>query len=136
MMMELERFAALADAYGGDLSRWPADQRAAAMQCLAQHPQAATILAQAQALDDALNALPAPAAPSELLARRLLKAAPTKTATRTFGAPIWATMAASMVIGVLVGFGGVQVWDRQAAIDTALSQSLDGEDSSWKGVDG
>jgi anti-sigma factor RsiW len=136
MTMQLERFAELADAYGGDLARWPAQERAAAAQLLAAQPAAAAILIQAQALDDALNALPASTGPSDLLARRLLKAAPQPTALRSLGAPVWATMAASMLVGVVVGFGWVQAWDRQAAIDTALSQSFDGDEPGWTGVDG
>lgn len=47
--MSLERFAQLADAYGG-IERWPADWRSAGWQS-AQEPGFADVLARAQALD-------------------------------------------------------------------------------------
>jgi hypothetical protein len=52
--MSPERFSALAAAYGGDLSRWPAAERESAERLLADKPQAADLLAQARSLDQAL----------------------------------------------------------------------------------
>ena len=55
--MKAERLQALADAYGADLRRWPADQRAFAESLLAVDPSLRDALDQAAALD-ALEAQP------------------------------------------------------------------------------
>ncbi len=52
--MNQSRFDALADAYGGDLERWPEAERAAARAHLRDHPAAGPILASARDLDLAL----------------------------------------------------------------------------------
>jgi hypothetical protein len=131
-MIGLQRFADLAAAYGADLARWPAAECAGAAALMATQPQkTAAILAQARALDAALDLLIAPP-PSDLLARRILRAAPKPRV-----APVWAAMAASMVIGVLIGFGGVRAWDGSASIETAMSEALGGDDAwSVMGLDG
>ena len=60
--MNAERFTALADAYGGDMARWPADVHDAAMAWRAVNAQAAmAILADAAAVDLWLDASEAPA---------------------------------------------------------------------------
>lgn len=68
---DLDRFAALADAYGGAVSRWPADRRAAAER-LARTPEGAAILARAAALDARLDEwslpLPSPALTARIAA--------------------------------------------------------------------
>lgn len=71
MDMTLERFDALAQAWGGDIARWPEAERAAAAMLAARAPQAAAALAQAAALDAALadlDATPGPAPSQALLA--------------------------------------------------------------------
>ena len=52
--LTLDRFRALADAYGGVVARWPEDCIEAAMQ-MASQPIAREILAQASALDEVLD---------------------------------------------------------------------------------
>jgi hypothetical protein len=61
--LTLDRFRALADAYGGVIDRWPVGARAAAMR-MAADPVAQAILVDAGALDVALDAwmVPAPSA--------------------------------------------------------------------------
>jgi hypothetical protein len=49
-----ERFGALADAYGGDIDRWPVAERDAAWRYLRRQPDAQTLLAAAARLDAAL----------------------------------------------------------------------------------
>jgi hypothetical protein len=127
-MIGLQRFAELAAAYGGDLARWPAAERAGAAALVVEEPEeTGAILAQARALDAALDLVTAPP-PSDLLARRILKAAP-----KPKGAPVWAAMAASMVLGVLIGFGGVRAWDGSAKVETVMSEALAG-DEAWAGM--
>jgi hypothetical protein len=72
--MTPERFAALAEAYGGDLDRWPADAQAAARLRLASDPGAHAVLAEAAGLDALLSA-DVVAPPSAELQRRILTAA-------------------------------------------------------------
>ena len=63
--MTLDRFRALADAYGGVIARWPEDQRDAAMRFVAHH-EAVTILQEASAVDTMLDAWSVPAPASSL----------------------------------------------------------------------
>lgn len=78
--MTLERFAGLAEAYGGAVARWPAADRDAAM-AMAATPMAVAILAQASMLDDMLDAWRVPA-PSDRLRTTLSAAVPTRAPTR------------------------------------------------------
>lgn len=53
--MNIERFQYLAEAFGGDLSRWPAEQRKTAAALLRTSPAARRALDEALALDALLN---------------------------------------------------------------------------------
>jgi hypothetical protein len=75
--MDQSRFDALAQSYGSDLGRWPADERAAAAQWLQGAAEAGALLAQQRALERQLEALPPAPPPSMDLRRRILAAAPT-----------------------------------------------------------
>jgi hypothetical protein len=73
--MPAERFAALADAYGGDLRRWPAGDRSVAEAMLASgHPAFAAIVDRAGRLDTWLEDYRV-AAPSSDLAALIMSAA-------------------------------------------------------------
>ena len=85
--MTFDRFRDLADAYGGDVTRWPAEARAAAM-ALATHPTAIAILAHATALDTVLDSWAVPA-PSPALAARLVGLAPTPNRSPAARARLW-----------------------------------------------
>jgi hypothetical protein len=129
--MTRERFAACAEAYGGDPSRWPAQAREAAALLMAAEPAFAhAALARAGRLDavlDAWAAVPADAA----LAGRILAAAPAAPRRRW---PAWlspaalgAGLAAACAAGVVVG---VQVSDQaSAANEMALASALDAASS-------
>lgn len=121
--MTLERFQALAQAWGGDIARWPEAERAAAALLAARAPQAAAALAEAAALDAALaemDAGPGPAPSSALLAA-CAEAAVREAAVREAGRradarraarrgvrlPMAARMAAAAVAGVLIGVSGL-----------------------------
>jgi hypothetical protein len=57
--MTRDRFEALAEAFGGSVARWPAAEREAAAALMAAEPDfAREVLAQAEALDAALDAWP------------------------------------------------------------------------------
>ncbi len=104
--MDLTRFNTLCDAYGGDMTRWPAAERAPAAALAAADPAAAQALADAQTLDGILHLSRAPA-PSMALRDRILAAAPRERARRSFDwllkAGLGAGLAAAGVAGVLVG---------------------------------
>ena len=123
--MTHERFDALAEAYGGDVSRWPAPAREAAALLMAAEPgftQAA--LARAEALDAALDAWrPTPASAS--LTDRIVAAAPRMRRPRW---PVWlspaalgAGLAAACAAGVLVG---VEVSHRTSEAGATASTNL------------
>jgi hypothetical protein len=106
-------------AYGAEPARWPAGERDNVQAWIAAHgARVADAIADAHALDAALSLLPAPAAPSEDLAARVLAAAPTSRvvplrARRVggFGMPAVAALAACAVMGVVVGFSSVGAGD-------------------------
>ena len=66
--MTLERFRALADAFGGIISRWPHEYQGPASR-LAGHAEATAILADALALDQVMDKWRVPALSRELAAR-------------------------------------------------------------------
>jgi hypothetical protein len=55
MMLTLKRFGELADAYGGDLQRWPAEVRLDAQTLMDDSPEARAMFAEARSLDEALH---------------------------------------------------------------------------------
>ena len=69
-----ERFEYLADAYGGDLRRWPKAEREAARALAATDLQAAALLREADGLDALLDAAPRVVA-SHALRERVIAAA-------------------------------------------------------------
>ena len=73
-MMTLDRLTALADAWGGDLRRWPAEDRAGAERLLAVDPAARAVLDAAATVDALLSASPCPQA-STALRDRVIAAA-------------------------------------------------------------
>jgi hypothetical protein len=102
-------FQALAQAYGGDLARWPAAVREDASLLAAAHPQfAQSVLALEVRLDEALEALPRPLA-SRGLFDRIVAGAPTPRrrpcwfawlASAGVGTALAGATAAGMILGV------------------------------------
>ena len=106
--MTPERFEALAEAYGGDMARWPnADWDAAAM-FAAREPELATrLLAEAARLDEALDGW-APLQASHRLREAVIAAAPVARARRGLADWLWragagAGLAAACAAGLAVG---------------------------------
>jgi len=76
MTMTVERFADLAEIYGGDVARWPEAEREIARALLAAEPvRLEAVLADAARLDRLLDLAPAQSADAALLGR-LIAAAP------------------------------------------------------------
>lgn len=106
--MTPERFDALAEAYGGDVARWPEGEREGAAMFMATDPaRAQAVLAAAQALDQRLDAWAALRVTPDF-ADAVLAGAPKPRAGswwRGWLAPagMGAGLAAACVAGLLVG---------------------------------
>jgi len=104
--MSLERFAALADAFGADMRRWPVAKRLAAQDLAQVSARARTCLAEADALDAVLDQSRV-TAPSPELYQRILAQAPKPRMIRLRAAG--ATSARSRLLRWLAGLGAVGV---------------------------
>jgi hypothetical protein len=109
MRMTPERFETLAEAYGGDVSRWPLAERDGAALLMAQAPQdCQAVLAAAGDLDGLLDAWRPQPAP-HALREAILAAAPAPRAVRRglaawlFPAGLGAGLAAACAAGVITG---------------------------------
>ena len=104
--MTPERFETLAEAYGGDVARWPDAERAGAAALMTAEPAwAQRVLAEAGALDALLDAAPAIVASSGLSARVLAGAPRPRRAWRGWLLPagMGAGLAAACAAGVVAG---------------------------------
>jgi hypothetical protein len=108
--MNLDRFQSLADAFGGSITRWPADVQDAAFAFTAAAPDAAArALALARELDDDLDEAER-LSPSSALRQRVIDAAPrARRLLRTpfqrwaAGAGVGAGLAAATAAGLIAG---------------------------------
>ena len=129
-VLDMPRFEALAEAFGGDLSRWPAEVREDAARLLAATPDAARrILTEAGDLDAALDAW-RPRAASAALQDAILAAAPAMRrglglAALVLRAGLGAGLAAACAAGVITGvrIGGL---DQPPASVDVVAQALSG----------
>lgn len=107
MTLSRERFETLAEAYGGDLRRWPAQDREAAMALRATDPDfASTVLVRADGLDALLDGW-RPLAVGAGLHARVLAEAPRPRRQGfvgwLWGAGLGAGLAAACAAGVATG---------------------------------
>ncbi|WEK58317.1 MAG: hypothetical protein P0Y52_01905 [Candidatus Brevundimonas phytovorans] len=129
MTMTYERFEHLADAYGGDLRRWPEGEREAARALLARDPRAAGLLAEADGLDALLDAAPRPAASHALREAVIASAAGAGLKARRRGAigPLaWlsgAGWAAAACAGVVFGVNLTSHLTADVQADAVLYQA-------------
>lgn len=122
-LMDQDRFAVLAAAYGARFDLWPAQERAGARAFLAERGRAAErLLFEARRLDAALAAWPDPT-PSQAFIDRLVAAAPAPVdASLRFTPALAAGLAAACLCGAAAGV----LWSRSAPAEEAnLSASLD-----------
>lgn len=140
-IMDLDRFAALAEAYGGDISRWPETEREAATLLMAQSPEATAPLLAAQSdLDWALDSWRVPQ-PSATLQAAILASAPAQQSTPVWQGWLWRTglgaglmaaglagvMAGVVVSGAVAPIGELEVITAAvSAYDTLDSDLLEG----------
>ena len=127
--MNAERFKLLADAYGANLDRWPANERAAAVAFMGEDPDAPVWLADAESLDRLLGAAPSPA-PSAVLREEIIASAPrAKAGWMRRGA--WmsgAGLGAACVLGVVVGanLSGLYLEEATTDVTADVSTVFDG----------
>ena len=136
--MTPERFEALAEAYGGDVARWPDVEREAATAWMAAEPaRAGEILARASDLDAALMAY-APPRGAPGLAERIAAAAPRPRPhwigwllPTGMGAGLAAACAAGVMLGAQLGAPAGSAEDPDAVVaaigDDDVSFYLDEE---------
>ncbi|MBN8606768.1 MAG: hypothetical protein J0L81_07610 [Caulobacterales bacterium] len=103
--MDRMRFETLLEAYGADFSRWPAEERGAAESFAARNAEVGEALAEARALDAALEAARA-VSDTSALAARILACAPSGAAPVGFDRRALMALAACALFGVVLGFGG------------------------------
>jgi len=105
--MTPDRFRSLAEAYGGDLARWPASEPGEAAAFVAAHVEAAQILAAERALDARIDADHVPP-PSPQLRDRVLASARAPRPARIWrgvaAASLGLGLAGSAAAGVAAGF--------------------------------
>jgi hypothetical protein len=114
------RFQDLADAYGGDMARWPQAERPAALAFAQVDPTAAAILTEAAALDRILAASPNPA-PSLALRDAVIAAAP-RPRGRAMGrrwVALGASLAAASVAGIMAGVAAAPIAASHLRMQTA-----------------
>ena len=126
--MTYERFETLADAYGGDLRRWPEAERAAARALLDSDPRGAALLAEADGLDALLDAAPRPT-PSHALREAVIASAAgagLKARRRGPGPLAWlsgAGWAAAACAGVVFGVNLTSHLTADVQADAVLYQA-------------
>lgn len=156
----IEAFEECLAKHGSDRTRWPVNLRLTFAGFPESHPEAARLMAEAEALDALLTLAPKPAAPDRALRNRILdeafgpsvetpdgavpmvrpqptQASPAKTPTaspsmhqtRRSDWPAQALLAASLILGTVLGVSGALT----PAIQTAMTASLedDQQASGW-----
>ncbi|MBK5417341.1 hypothetical protein [Pseudomonas sp. TH31] len=129
--MTPERFTHLADAYGADLQRWPASERAGAQALLAEGtPELLEALSQARWLDGLLDSHRV-AAPTPELIRRIVASAPAAAPPSFWGRhPGWLSRIgfvgaglAGIAAGMLVVSLGLPLSSSSEALPSIFEQS-------------
>jgi len=122
--MERARFEHLLDAYGADVARWPAAERAAGAAFAERHAvDLGAPVDEARSLDAMLNIVREPVADTAALAARVLAAAPVVRDNFDKRA-LWA-LAACAVFGVVLGYGGGVLAPTTDADDTLFVMAFE-----------
>src|SRR5689334_14991504 len=109
--MDLNRFTAIVEAYGGSPSRWPEAERDAATAFMRASPEAQRLAQEAEALDSLLD-MPETSPVTRDLQDRILSTLPAATSERATPLPrlfSWskwipaAAVACSLALGVVTG---------------------------------
>jgi len=128
-----DRFMALAEAYGGDIARWPESEREAARALLLQDPQGlGRELAEAATLDRLLDLAPAGMVDSALLGRLVAAAPRPAVSARRWIAGLGAALGlgVSAMAGVTVGVVLAGHDREDLSADALIAASVDGGDAT------
>jgi len=129
------RFEALAETYGGDVSRWPAQVREAAAVLMAAEPGfTGPVLASAAALDEALATWRTAPAGAALIGRVLAGAPQPRRWRWVSGAILAAGLAAAGVAGLMVGVSLPTSSGATAEVTMSNTVSLEGSDTLLEGL--
>lgn len=129
--MTLDRLTVLADAWGGDLRRWPVADRAEAERMLAVDPEARAVLEAASAFDALLSTSPQPRASAALRDRVIASASRAGLKPRA-ARRFWfdrlvlasgAGWAAAACAGIIVGLGLTPHMTADVQADAVLYQA-------------
>jgi hypothetical protein len=135
VMMNLERFAAIVEAYGGSPARWPDAERAAAVALMKASPEAQRLAEEAEALDGLLDMTETAPATRELQDRILAEIPASKNGRSDAAARAslrwrrWipaAAVACSLVLGAVTGTQVPQLFglDEDTLASDAVSSAL------------
>ncbi len=132
-MMDATRFSDLIAAHGAEPRRWPEADRPEALRFIAAHPeQAETLLAEARALDAALEPVRSPAPDASAFTARLMARPAFAPAV-----PRWAGMAAALALAVGLGAGwtGAALQGGETADEyyTLAFAGLEEAEAAWLG---
>jgi len=133
MSLSRDRFLALAEAYGGDIARWPEPEREAARALLLQDPQGlGHHLEAAAALDRLLDLAPAGAVDAALLGRLVSTAPRPAASARRWIAGLGAALGlgVSAMAGVTVGVVLAGHDREDLSADALIAATVDGGDST------
>jgi|OM-RGC.v1.025546906 hypothetical protein len=123
-MMEEARFKTLAEAYGGDIARWPDADQASARAFQAAHPERAeAVLHDALVLDRALAGAGPVDTPSCLEGAILAQTAQEKAGLAP-APPPWAALAAAVALTVGLGAGWFAVPEQDPYADPAFAEAF------------
>ena len=121
--MDVKRFEALADAWGGDIARWPAAERDAARQFFESHEiEAGRALGAAAGLDALLSASVA-VPPSFALRARVIRAAPHAPTLSKAAGRAWRWLVGAGIGGVLASACAAGLATGVAVAPTALARA-------------
>lgn len=114
--MNTVRFETLAEAFGGDVARWPVGEREAAAELMLARPDwAGRVLTEATALDTQLMRYTAPRAATELV-DRIVVGAPSPRRAHGMAWLLPVGIGAGLVAASLAGFAiGLQITTRNNA---------------------
>lgn len=134
--MNKDRFAEILDAYGGDPLRWPPAERLAAQGFAARDPQAAALLAEAEAFDALLDLAPGHA-PSPALAARILRRRPKRSLWAELfpDMPVWRP-AVGVAAALALGFGVQSVAAEQFSASMSEDVAIVESDNGLAGLSG
>ena len=130
--MDIQKFAELLDAYGGNTARWPENQRGDAQSFADDNPElTAPLVEAASALDhmlDGARGIPA----SDLLARRILAQSPNPFLSDWRQAA--AAAAAVLVVGAMGGYAGGSLLPQSAtdSTDDYYADVFDSLSADWE----